>query len=349
MSAAVKEIPSEDVPSEDALVESNSQNENPSEAKAQTQKSTLRAGRWFPEEERYAARLITEFKAGTLPLQDITLREFLSLIFHCHPMRITKKFEGNNMIGKITYKRRGELTTMEWWELKELERKFWERMVKSRSPTALEAHARMVEYSNHVFQGAPDLSEFMSEKQQEAVSFDIDKAQSMLVQLQQMLKPVVGDTSNLQQNREADMTNIHTINMLLRQLNKKQMDLISMSEIPDLPSNMKSLVESAKFCVQIDIDALETMLYKSNEVTNNKSFSMATANMLKLREMVQDSKYKLFLMEYKFCRLSELIGAHHSIKALADSIETAKRDVTDLEDQLLNMKSEINQKYKQES
>ena len=253
------------------------------------------------------------------------------------------------MIGKITYKRRGELTTMEWWELRELERKFWERMVKSRSPTALEAHAKMVEYSNHVFQGAPDLSEFMLEKQPEPVNFDIDKAQSMLVQLQQMLKPVVGDTSNLQQNNKRDIMNIRTINMLLSQLNKRQMDLISMSEIPDLPSNMKSLVESAKSRVQIDIDDVETMLYESNEVRNSKSFSMATSNMLKLQQMVQDSKYKLFLMEYKFCHLSELMGAHNSMVVLADSIKAAKQDITVLESQLLNMKSEINQKYKQDS
>lgn len=50
----------------------------------------LRRGKWTPEEEAYANRLIQEFKAGLLPLTDgTTLRTFLSKLLNCDPMRIS--------------------------------------------------------------------------------------------------------------------------------------------------------------------------------------------------------------------------------------------------------------------
>ena len=59
------------------------------------------------EEEVYANRLIGEFKSGLLPLTDgTTLRNFLSKLLNCDPMRISKKFVGNNCIGKQVFRRR---------------------------------------------------------------------------------------------------------------------------------------------------------------------------------------------------------------------------------------------------
>jgi hypothetical protein len=67
----------------------------------------LRRGKWTPEEEAYANRLIQEFKAGLLPLADgTTLRTFLSKSLSCDPMRISKKFVGSNCIGKQVFRRR---------------------------------------------------------------------------------------------------------------------------------------------------------------------------------------------------------------------------------------------------
>lgn len=67
----------------------------------------LRRGKWTPEEEDYANRLIMEFKAGLLPLTDgTTLRTFLSKLLNCDPMRISKKFVGGNCIGKQVFRRR---------------------------------------------------------------------------------------------------------------------------------------------------------------------------------------------------------------------------------------------------
>ena len=74
---------------------------------AKTKGPPLRRGKWTPEEEAYANRLIQEFKAGLLPLTDgTTLRTFLSKLLNCDPMRISKKFVGSNCIGKQVFRRR---------------------------------------------------------------------------------------------------------------------------------------------------------------------------------------------------------------------------------------------------
>jgi hypothetical protein len=68
----------------------------------------LRRGKWTVEEEAYATKLINEVKSGLLPLTDgTTLRNFLSKLLNCDPMRISKKFVGNNCIGKQVFRRRG--------------------------------------------------------------------------------------------------------------------------------------------------------------------------------------------------------------------------------------------------
>lgn len=100
----------------------------------------LRRGKWTAEEEAYANRLITEFKAGLLPLTDgTTLRTFLSKLLNCDPMRISKKFVGGNCIGKQVFRRRtadiNRLTPEQIQqsrnELSELERRFLERVAQT--------------------------------------------------------------------------------------------------------------------------------------------------------------------------------------------------------------------------
>jgi hypothetical protein len=97
----------------------------------------LRRGKWTPEEEAYANRLIQEFKSGLLPLTDgTTLRTFLSKLLNCDPMRISKKFVGSNCIGKQVFRRRNadlsrltpEQIQQSRAELSELERRFLERV-----------------------------------------------------------------------------------------------------------------------------------------------------------------------------------------------------------------------------
>jgi lambda repressor-like predicted transcriptional regulator len=100
----------------------------------------LRRGKWTPEEEAYANRLIQEFKAGLLPLTDgTTLRTFLSKLLNCDPMRISKKFVGSNCIGKQVFRRRtadinrltAEQIQQSRAELSDLERRFLERVAQT--------------------------------------------------------------------------------------------------------------------------------------------------------------------------------------------------------------------------
>lgn len=107
----------------------------------EAKKPQLRRGKWTPEEEAYASRLIQEFKSGLLPLTDgTTLRTFLSKLLNCDPMRISKKFVGANCIGKQIFRRRGaevnNLTPEEVertrYELSELEKKFLDRVAQTK-------------------------------------------------------------------------------------------------------------------------------------------------------------------------------------------------------------------------
>jgi hypothetical protein len=102
----------------------------------------LRRGKWTPEEEAFASRLIVEFKAGLLPLTDgTTLRTFLSKLLNCDPMRISKKFVGSNCIGKQVFRRRSadvsnltpEQVQRTRRELSELEKRFLDRVTKGGS------------------------------------------------------------------------------------------------------------------------------------------------------------------------------------------------------------------------
>ena len=63
--------------------------------------STLRRGKWTPEEEVYANAAIRDFNNGYLDsAPGTTLRSYLSERLQCDPMRITKKYTGNASIGK---------------------------------------------------------------------------------------------------------------------------------------------------------------------------------------------------------------------------------------------------------
>lgn len=115
------------------------------EESANRRKAPLRRGKWTPEEEAYANRLIQEFKAGLLPLTDgTTLRTFLSKLLNCDPMRISKKFVGSNCIGKQVFRRRGadvnNLTPDQIQktrlELSELEKKFLDRVAQNKGKSS---------------------------------------------------------------------------------------------------------------------------------------------------------------------------------------------------------------------
>lgn len=58
-------------------------------------KKDLRKGKWTPEEEEYASRIIYFYQNGILQLPEgVTLRSYLAERLNCDPMRITKKIAG---------------------------------------------------------------------------------------------------------------------------------------------------------------------------------------------------------------------------------------------------------------
>lgn len=64
----------------------------------------LRKGKWTVEEEEYTNKMITYFNLGLLRvIQGTTLRAYLSDKLYCDPMRITKKFTGDECIGKQVF------------------------------------------------------------------------------------------------------------------------------------------------------------------------------------------------------------------------------------------------------
>ncbi len=64
----------------------------------------LRKGKWSFEEEEFATALIDQFLSGRIDLTEgTTLRVYLSDKLNCDPMRITKKFTGQDCLGKRVY------------------------------------------------------------------------------------------------------------------------------------------------------------------------------------------------------------------------------------------------------
>ncbi|ETV96198.1 hypothetical protein H310_10392 [Aphanomyces invadans] len=70
-------------------------------------KDKPRWGKWTPEEEAYTSRLIADFTAGLLTDVEngTTMRSWLSTKLRCCPMRISKKFVGEQSIGKRMFER----------------------------------------------------------------------------------------------------------------------------------------------------------------------------------------------------------------------------------------------------
>ncbi|CEG48258.1 conserved hypothetical protein [Plasmopara halstedii] len=95
--------------------------------------AAMRKGKWTAEESAYCDRLIEEFKKGNLPLAEgTTLRTFLSKLLNCDPMRISKKYTGDQCIGKIIFRRRDDDVSTDDMEsirkeLAELEKTYLER------------------------------------------------------------------------------------------------------------------------------------------------------------------------------------------------------------------------------
>lgn len=92
----------------------------------------VRSGKWTPEEEVLANRLVLEFAKGTLPdcENGCTLRSYLARKLNCAPMRISKKFAGR-CIGKTAYVKKDILPEEEVKELMKLEKDIYKKSYHS--------------------------------------------------------------------------------------------------------------------------------------------------------------------------------------------------------------------------
>ncbi|GMI32532.1 hypothetical protein TrCOL_g3270 [Triparma columacea] len=113
--------------------------------------SGLRRGKWTPEEESYVNAVIYHFNQGTLPVPaGTTLRSYLSEKLNCDPMRITKKFTGEEAIGKRVFKpeRVGVRTQQELRDINEallaLEIKWKRKMASMKRESERKAHRAVV-------------------------------------------------------------------------------------------------------------------------------------------------------------------------------------------------------------
>ena len=106
------------------------------------QPQNFRRGKWTTEEEAFAARLIRDFDAGLLPLENgATLRAFLSKKLNCSAMRISKKFAGEKCLGKQIFTRRpgvdDDQLEQETQNLARLEAAFWKSISSSSTTTTV--------------------------------------------------------------------------------------------------------------------------------------------------------------------------------------------------------------------
>eukprot|EP00616_Rhizochromulina_sp_CCMP1243_P009266 CAMPEP_0118970552 /NCGR_PEP_ID=MMETSP1173-20130426/7423_1 /TAXON_ID=1034831 /ORGANISM="Rhizochromulina marina cf, Strain CCMP1243" /LENGTH=411 /DNA_ID=CAMNT_0006919927 /DNA_START=301 /DNA_END=1536 /DNA_ORIENTATION=+ len=92
----------------------------------------VRRGKWTTEEQTYADRLIRDFEAGILPLENgATLRAYLSKKLNCDPMRISKKFAGSRCLGKQIFLKRPTEDTDQMKQEDEVLRKLEESFLQS--------------------------------------------------------------------------------------------------------------------------------------------------------------------------------------------------------------------------
>jgi hypothetical protein len=106
----------------------------------------LRGGRWYEEEEAYAERLLQDFIAGALPIQDGTLlRTFLAQCLLCDPMRISKKYAARMSMRRLAYKNKkpcAEVTQQRTQEMIHLHDSFHAAVVAAEQTAASDKAAK---------------------------------------------------------------------------------------------------------------------------------------------------------------------------------------------------------------
>lgn len=287
-----------------------------------TQASTLqpwqqRRGKWHPEEEAYIDRIIVEFRAGLLPLEDgTTLRDFLSKLLKCDPMRITKKFEGGNKLRKQTFRAshhnadEAALHQMRM-ELQVLESKFMERLERSQSNSPQAVADRALAEERRA-QGC-DLVDLYKKCLLEHPDGFGERGSSKRVKLESAVG--AGDRGS-SADAEALIGN-----------NNGMMD--PMQQIYHLQQLLHQLQH--------------TSTPESQKLQNDYNHNIAMSNLISIQRMHLDAKYKLIDMEYQLGEMRQ--KNDERLDHQEELVRGVREDYDALGRQLVEMRAEIDSKY----
>mmetsp|Transcript_351 Transcript_351/g.832 ORF Transcript_351/g.832 Transcript_351/m.832 type:complete len:405 (-) Transcript_351:199-1413(-) len=349
------------------------------------QKSSLRSGRWFPEEELYCQSLITAFKNGTLPIPDKTrLRDFLSRVFHCDPMRISKKYEGQDSVGKLIFRRQeeavnsaGGITLM---QLKALERDFLNRMATSKSPSAQAASEKIMEYSSVIYGNHGDLVGYVGEgvfvggevvggdlntvvnkavkqsrkrKEMQGVSYHQGYGQYQQPQMNPLIKLRMEQVYNL------SMANVLFVQKML--VDSKQKHISMEYKAAEVPSHItQRAVDNVKGKIINLENQLEDM--KSAQRNNNNqdqaediksmdqlereaNYHTAVANLLSLQQMTMSTEYKFLDLEIQKMELEQSNASEARMQQNAEALKAMADGLEELGGQKRDVMERIDELY----
>ena len=290
--------------------------------------AVLRRGKWTPEESAYANRLIVEFRRGALPLPpNVTLREFLSKSLRCDPMRITKKFEGDNSLRKVVYRpasdavRDAAAANAVRGEVKALEDAFLRRIEKTKSSSSQAIADRALLDAFHS-SGAEDLMELFGWEWNREVSLQrqqsgagVGTSCGAMTTTYPLATMEASPIRNPYKQHGSSYTAHNTTNTAHHgsSMPSFQRDLLMhLSRMQTLIQGQSHLLTSTDAASSTNHhshgehgDLPPSKKFKSDEslnatqpTTNDQGYNVAVSNLLSVQRMILDHKHKLYDLEF---------------------------------------------------
>lgn len=345
----------------------------------------LRRGKWTPEESAYANRLILEFKSGTLPLPpNITLREFLSKLLRCDPMRITKKFEGDNSLRKVVYKRilaDPEAVEGVRRDVGVLEKAFLERLEKTKmnSSQALADNALLASLKSFREENGSSDNNNVGNGGGEAVERDLidlfcaghaesEKESAAIAAVAYYGQGIAtSDADMLKAARKRHHYTSHDAVGLLPSCSQQSTTSLQRDLLLHL-SRMQALIQGqaisaaessqdAALLTTNDDDggpapakkfktASPTTAYTANNHDDQYNYNLATANLLSIQRMILDNKHKLYDIEFRLAEEGQQSAETLNEERKREVTDSIHREIELLERQKMEMEREIQQQFK---
>ncbi|KAL7475010.1 hypothetical protein ACHAW6_000945 [Cyclotella cf. meneghiniana] len=318
------------------------------------QGNPLRRGKWTPEESDYANRLILEFRRGTLPLPPnatITLREFLSKLLRCDPMRITKKFEGDNCLRKVVYKSslvsgQEDMTNGVREEIRELEAKFLERLDKTKSTSSQAVSDKALLESLRSEGEGKDLIDMFCEGMQWETSRERVEEGHIATQtraeretqrnsLKRQHQPQTDEIDALS-FQEALVTQLQNMQKLIQGQHHRHLGGLALQEVVNINVEREQSESSI-------LPFLKKIKIESN-------YNSAMANLLTVQRMILDSKHKLYDLEFDLGDInfkeSNASDGDDVRERKVEAIKALREEIACLDAQRADIESDIEEKYR---